>query len=192
VKRTLLIILLFFSAIKIFASHIVGGEVYYKYMGPGSSPGTSKYEISLRLFRDYNVQCGDGTNVACLPVRAVVTIYETASPYTRIRILGLPLRDSLVLTLTTYPPCVANKPSVQYEVKTYSDTVSLADNDVGYTIAYQNCCRAASKNQFGLENTASGVPGATYTANIPGKNVLPAEHNNGAIFKLKDTGTRMF
>ena len=113
-KRTLLIILLFFSAIKIFASHIVGGEVFYKYMGPGSTAGTSKYEISLRLFRDYNVQCGDGTNVACLPTRAVVTIYESADPYTRTKILGLPLRDSLVMTLTTYPPCIAYKPSVRW------------------------------------------------------------------------------
>ncbi|QEC68187.1 T9SS type B sorting domain-containing protein [Panacibacter ginsenosidivorans] len=186
-KRTILIILLFFCATKIFASHIVGGEVYYKYIGPGSSAGTSVYEISLRLFRDCNVPCGDSTNVACLPVRAVVTIYLGTLPYSRMRILGLPLRDSLSITLTTYPPCVAYKPPVCYEVKTYSDTVSLADNDVGYIMAYQNCCRAASKNQFGVEFTASGVPGVTYTANIPGKNVLPAEHNSSAVFNLKDT-----
>ncbi|HNP23228.1 MAG TPA: gliding motility-associated C-terminal domain-containing protein [Panacibacter sp.] len=182
-----LLILFFLSATIAFASHIVGGEVYYKYLGPGSTAGSSKYEISLRLFRDCNVPCGDGTNVACLPLRPSVTIYSAASPYIRARILGLPLRDSLSLTLTTYPSCVAYKPSVCYEVKIYSDTVSLADNDVGYIVAFQNCCRAASKNQFGVEFTASGVPGATYTASIPGQNILPSGHNNGAVFKLKDT-----
>lgn len=186
-KKILLPILPLLYATVTLASHIVGGEVYYKYIGLGSESGKSLYQISLRLFRDYDVQCGNGTSVACLPVRAVVTIYEASSPYTNKKIRGLPLRDSLILTLTTYPPCIANKPSVIYEVKTYSDTVTLTDNDAGYIIAYQNCCRADSKNQFGAEFTGSGEPGVTYTANIPGKNILPEEHNSSAVFKLKDT-----
>ena len=165
VKKMPLLILFFLSATIAFASHIVGGEVYYKYLGPGSTAGSSKYEISLRLFRDCNVPCGDGTNVACLPLRPSVTIYSAASPYIRARILGLPLRDSLSLTLTTYPSCVAYKPSVCYEVKIYSDTVSLADNDVGYIVAFQNCCRAASKTSSVLN-----LPQAAYRE----QHILPA------------------
>jgi len=186
VKKILLPILTLLSTTA-FASHIVGGEVYYKYLGPGTTAGTSIYEISLRLFRDCNVPCGEGTGVACLPASAVIAIYEAEAPYKRILIPSLPLIDSTPITLTTYPVCVYYKPPVCYEMKTYRDTIMLADNDDGYIIAYQNCCRAASQNQYGVEFTASGIPGATYTANIPGKNLLQKEHNNSPVFKLKDT-----
>jgi len=187
VKRILLTILIFLTAIKAFTNHIVGGEVFYKYLGAGNTAGTSVYQVSLRLFRDCDVPCGDGTGTACLPTIAAVAIYPLVSPYTPFYAFSLPLIDSSAITLTTYPNCIANRPPVCYEIKTYSTIVTLPDNDSGYIIAYQNCCRAASENQFGLDFTASGIPGATYTATIPGKSVLPAEHNNSAIFKLKDT-----
>ncbi len=172
-KALLLQILICVCSINVFASHIVGGEVYYKYVGPGSTAGTSEYQIYLRLFRDCTVDCGSGTNVACLPTEASVSIFSAASPYTRISTLNLPLDSSLSITLTTYPSCISEKPRVCYEVKTYSTTISLPDNDVGYAIAFQDCCRAAAVNQFGTANTLSGVPGATYIANIPGTNNLP-------------------
>lgn len=156
-------------------------------MGPGYAPGTSNYQISLRLFRDCNVPCGEGTNVACLPERGVVAIYSAASPYARIRVPSLPLTDSNSITLTTYPVCAYYKPPVCYEIKTYSDTITLADNNEGYVLAWESCCRALSQNQFGVAFTAGGLPGATYTAIIPGKNILNAGHNNSPVFKLKDT-----
>ncbi len=54
-------------------------------------------------------------------------------------------------------------------------------------LTIKTCCRAASENQYGVVFTASGIPGATYTATIPGKKLLPAGHNDGSIFQLKDT-----
>ena len=34
------------------AAHIIGGEMLYQYVGPGATPNTSKYIITLKLFRD--------------------------------------------------------------------------------------------------------------------------------------------
>src|ERR1043165_9044815 len=83
--RKPLLLLLFTSLVflnEIKASHIVGGEVFYEYLGPGSSAGTSRYKISLRLFRDCLVQCGVG-NVACLPTTAIVSVFANSAGYPR-------------------------------------------------------------------------------------------------------------
>ena len=186
-KILLLQILACLCAINAFASHIVGGEVFYKYLGQGSAAGTSRYQVALRLFRDCTVDCGNGTNVACLPAEASVSIFNAASPYSRVTVLTLPLDSSLSITMTTYPSCVFSKPVVCYEVKTYTAIVTLADNNGGYVISYQDCCRAQAVNQLGVAHTLSGIPGATYTADIPGLSTLPTGHNTSAIFKLKDT-----
>src|SRR6476620_4318593 len=36
------------------ASHISGGELFYEYLGPGSTPNTDSYKITMRLFRECN------------------------------------------------------------------------------------------------------------------------------------------
>src|SRR6476660_3152219 len=36
--------------VPLFASHIRGGEMYYAYLGPGASPGTSRYQVTLKLY----------------------------------------------------------------------------------------------------------------------------------------------
>jgi hypothetical protein len=64
--------------------------------------------------------------VACLPKVAVVTAYPAVSPYAPFYKLDLPLADSASITLTTYPKCIANKPLVCYEVKTYTTTYYVA------------------------------------------------------------------
>lgn len=186
VKRILLILLNLTFTSTTFADHIAGGEVFYKYLGPGSAAGTSRYQVSLRLFKDCDLVCGPNTRYACLPRVGEVVIWPVSGPYLYYR-FKLPLTDSTTISLTTYPDCIANKPKVCYEVKTYSDSIELPITNDGYIIVYQNCCRAASVNQSGIEFTLSGSPGATYTAIIPGKNALSGEENNEAVFKLKDT-----
>jgi hypothetical protein len=103
-KKILLLILLITSSLQMFASHIVGGEVFYTYLGPGTTANTSRYKVSLRLFRDCNVQCGQGSNVACLPAVAIVSIFTNVAPYIRKAALDVPLESSKFLTLTKYRP----------------------------------------------------------------------------------------
>ena len=53
-KKAILTILLLVSLITTYAGHIAGGEMYYEYIGPGTTAAnTSRYRITLRLFRDF-------------------------------------------------------------------------------------------------------------------------------------------
>ena len=159
-KSIFCIVLFLFIANLCRATHIVGGEVFYQYISSDSS-GKSTYKVSLRLFRDCLVPCGDGTNVACLPAQTVIAVYESGTN-TFISELYLPLTDDASLSLDPallgdYPPCITTKPPLCYEVKTYTTTVTLADNNNGYTLAYENCCRATTLNV--LNNNRYSVQG---------------------------------
>ena len=50
--KKLLPILFILCTVPSFARHITGGEIFYEYVRPGATPGTSEYKITLRLFRD--------------------------------------------------------------------------------------------------------------------------------------------
>lgn len=185
-KKITLLVILCFAASKLFASHIVGGEVFYKYIGPSGS-NMSEYEVSVRLFRDCNVNCGGGTNVACLPDRIIVGVFTNTSPYSKYNDFYLDIASTDRISLRTYPDCISSRIPVCYEVKTYTERITIPNNNEGYIIAYQNCCRADSRNVSSDPRTISGIPGATYTAIMPGRNILPAGNNSSAVFNLKDT-----
>ncbi|MBG9377457.1 gliding motility-associated C-terminal domain-containing protein [Panacibacter sp. DH6] len=185
-KKIALLILFIQASVSLFASHIVGGEVFYTYLGPGTTAGTSRYMVSLRLFRDCNVPC-NVNNVACLPSTAIVSIFTNAAPFSTIKQLDLPLETSQSLTLRGYPACISTRPAICYEVKTYAAEVTLTDNDAGYVLAYQNCCRADAANVLNSASSINGSPGVTYDCIMPGKDVLPSGTNSSATFNLKDT-----
>ena len=169
------------------ASHIVGGEVFYTYLGPGVGANTSRYLISLRLFRDCNQPCGGQTGVACLPTVANIGIFTNAVPFGRVLDVQLPRTSFVPITLSAYPACINVKPPVCYEVATFSGEVTLNNNAAGYRLSYQNCCRVTSANVTSNASTPTGVPGATYEAVMPGTDLLPTGVNSSAVFLLKDT-----
>ena len=80
-KKYAFVILLLLCVSDLFASHIVGGEVFYTYLGELSGTTKSRYRLSVRLFRDCNVDCGGNTNVACLPASVFVGVFSNVSPY---------------------------------------------------------------------------------------------------------------
>ncbi|MGC4103078.1 PKD domain-containing protein [Ferruginibacter sp.] len=186
-KKSLLLIVLSFCFLNIFASHIVGGEVAYTYLGPGTDPNTSRYTVLLRLFTECDQACGGSSGVACPPSNPIIGIFTNLSPFSKVTDLTLSSAGNPQISLGTYPPCLDNHPVVCYQVNTYTGIVQLADNAVGYRLAYQSCCRAASINVSSNASTVSGVPGATYEATMPGTNLIGAAHNSTAIVKLKDT-----
>ncbi len=189
-KNITCILLFLFVANLCHATHIVGGEVFYQYISSDAA-GNSTYKVSMRLFRDCNVACGDGTNVACLPKQTVIAVYENGNTNDFVTELYLPLTNDSTLSLNPsllgdYPPCITTKPPLCYEVKTYSTTVTLPDNDVGYLLAYENCCRATTLNVLNdNQHSQQGLPGVTYDCYIPGKTLLPTGHNSTAVFNLK-------
>ncbi len=173
-----LLILLGFSYVAN-ARHITGGEIYHEYLGPGSIPNTSQYRITLRLFRDF-FSAG-----AALDATANIGIFDksnnssvTGSPFT------FPLDHIDILERSGTIPCIVNAPNVKYQVGYYFYVVTLPNNQAGYWISYQRCCRVD-----GITNlTAPALNiGATYLGSIAGTTTIGTGHNSSPKFYLRDT-----
>ncbi|MFT3827299.1 MAG: PKD domain-containing protein [Chitinophagaceae bacterium] len=153
------------------AMHIRGGEMFYLYTGPGSTPGTSAYTLTLKLY----VSCGaqpsqlDGSEPFSIYSKSTGALYKN---------LSAPLTSEKNISYDPASnPCISNPPSdVCYRLRYYSISVELPDDAKGYTIAFQRCCRIAGINNL---TAPSDTYGATYSCEIPGTDVLPLpEHNS--------------
>jgi len=150
-----------------FAGHIAGGEMYYKYLGPGSAPNSGKYEITLRLFRE----CHPLGTAAPLPTDVFIGIFRNTLPASLVTTVDVRQSSFQVISLQKALSCIINPPEVCYQVSTYSFTQELADDSLGYTFAYQTCCRSNSilnVQYFSIPGGQGAGEGATYTCQIPG------------------------
>jgi len=179
-KKLLVILFLFFTASS-FARHIAGGEIFYEYVGPGATPNTSIYNITLRLFRD----CNSGG--AQLDPTANIGIFDK---FTNNGVVGSPFSVNLDHIETIQKggnvPCIINPPIVCYQVGFYYFTVTLPNNQMGYWITYQRCCRVDNISNLAV---AIGV-GATYVGSIAGSSTIgnmSTNHNSSPEFFVRDT-----
>lgn len=165
-KRVILIIEIFISIIsgsKLNATHIVGGEIYYDYLGGNN------YRITMKIYRD----CING--LAPFDNPAFVTVFDAGNNIVTTR--NLPL-----LSITNIPPSI-NNPCIQVptnvcvEEGLYMDSLNLPPKAGGYYIVYQRCCRNVTI--LNLINP-NGV-GATYWEHIPGPE--KATSNSSPRFK---------
>jgi len=131
------------------ATHIVGGEIFYDFLG-----GTS-YRITLKLYRD----CGPGNAQYDNP--ATIFIFDNSGNY--IDSVQIPFPGSVVLPVTINNPCFIPPANVCVEEAIYLTTVNLPPIAGGYNITYQRCCR----NGTILNIVNPGNVGSTYMAHIP-------------------------
>lgn len=161
---------LFFAAILVlctiplFASHIIGGEMRYEFLGNTANGDSIRYKIVLLLFK------GDATgpNVAQLANSYVIGIFNNDNGN---KIIGPSYYNDWFIFQDNPPgimpvpinvsSCISNPPTLNYTFARYSMEIILAKNNYGYTVAYQTCCR-----QNGLQNV--GPDGANYMCTIPG------------------------
>jgi PKD repeat protein len=179
-KKILAIFTALICCLPSFASHIRGGEMYYKYIGPGIAPNSSKYTVTLELY----VRC-DATQQQ-LDDNEPFTVFTKADNRQFGSVYNAPFINEIVITYDPMSnPCISNPPTdICYRMRFYETTIELPDNPNGYTIALQRCCRIA-----GIENIAapSDNYGATYSCDIPGTNTLPLpEHNSSPIISGND------
>lgn len=163
-KKLLLYFLLLLLFNSSFAAHIIGGELRYEIVGPGSLPNSKIYRIILTLVK------GDATGpgVALLANSYVIGIFNNDN---NVKLTGPEANNMWLLVQNNPPgiqsmpiiasPCLTNQPTLQYTYATYSTQVELPDNNNGYTVAHQTCCRQA--NMANVNQT-----GATYTCIVPG------------------------
>ena len=171
-----LLILIVFTAIfsPVFAKHITGGEMIYDYIGPGSTANSKRYTVTLRLFRDDNcVSCAN------MPGSVTIGVFNNDNNTAFGGYLDVPRTSTESLPLNSLPSCIVNPPILMYTAGYYVFEVDLPENDKGYTLTYQTCCRIDA-----IENIPDGV-GATYITVIPGKNSLDiTDRDNSPRFSL--------
>lgn len=175
-KKCLFIIILFISSLPATARHVAGGELFYEYLGPAA--GGSNYRVTLRLFRDCvsNGPVLERENV-------VVGIYANDVKSSE---LALPLIGNVrSISLTTNAiPCLVGNVNVCYEIGIYSSTVTLADNQEGYTLSRLGCCRVDTISNLVAPSRSIG---SNYVTTIPGRLTLPTGHNSSPQFYERDT-----
>ena len=164
-EKTLLICFVFFLVFPCQAKHITGGEMVYQYMGNGAAPNTSKYLITLKLFRDENAP----PDASPMPKNVFIGIFnnDNSAQYPGAgNYYDVPIKSEDNVTVNAFPACIHNPPSLIYHVGLFVFTVDLPDNNSGYTATYQTCCRISPLTNV---NTFSGNgTGSTYTCTIPG------------------------
>lgn len=181
-RKLLFFLTLVVSSITAFASHIVGGEMFYRYVGAGSTAGTNRYTITLRLFRDQNCP----PPCAAMPANVWIGIFDNSTGAQFPSGNGYyvaPKNTESPVGVGDNPDCVVNPPVLNYNIAEYNITVDLPENTKGYTAAYQTCCRVnPMTNVFNTGAVGSGT-GSTYACSIPGTDALGAGGvNNSPVY----------
>ncbi len=170
-KKLLLLFLIAFGMLPAFAKHITGGEIYYDYLGPGVSANSKRYRITLRLFRDENC-----FNCATMPPSVVLGIFNNEDNSLLGGFRTVDINRSEQIPTNTLPTCITNPPALVYTAGYYTLALDIPNNDAGFSVSYQTCCRIDN-----IENTANEI-GATYSANIPGNLVLGTSTSSSPRF----------
>ncbi len=170
-RRIVLLVLLFTAGSVCYASHIIGGEITYRYMGEVAG-GKSRYLISLSIYED----CLHGSPQAIEEDNpAYFAVYDDVNNL-------LSFDSARFATSINVPPnydvaCITNPPEMCMLKKTFLINFDVPRNGHSYTVIYQRCCRNGDiVNIVNPSNT-----GATFTCTIPADTV--ASSNNSAVYK---------
>jgi gliding motility-associated-like protein len=150
IKQYIILMLLAFASLHTFATHIVGGEIYYDNLG------SNNYRITLKLYRD----CSNPLN-ALYDNPATIFIFNSSG--TLVDSIEIPFPGSVILPTPLSNPCLVPPSNICVEQAIYQKVVTLPPLAGGYDITYQRCCR----NVTILNLTNPGAVGATYMAHIP-------------------------
>lgn len=169
-----LLVLSLVTSSAFYATHIVGGELYYDFIG-GSS-----YKITLKLYRDcFNGQAPFDGQTGGSP--ALLHVFDASGNLVRQVDLLIPIVTNVPPSINN--PCIQTPGGICVEEGKYQVTISLPPLAGGYKLVYQRCCR----NNTILNLTNSGAQGASYQAFIPGPelalvNSSPRYNNFPQIF----------
>ncbi|MEO7310884.1 MAG: PKD domain-containing protein [Chitinophagaceae bacterium] len=179
-RRILYALVLCMSFYSSFATHVAGGEVFYRYVGPGPTANTSEYQVTVRLYRECN-----SVGAALNPEVVVLGVYNTATN-------AFVTSQTLTRDWPGNPPQIQNDPNanpclvppitVCYQVGTFSGNIVVQNSTSGYTLSWIRYTRPDLNNTI----PASGLA-ATFVTRIPGTGQLLTGNNTCPVFVVKDT-----
>lgn len=141
-----------------YATHIIGGELYYDHLGG------DQYQVTLKLYRDCDPNTNvNGTNYDAL---AVIGVFSGDGTYLFEQSLSFPGAVSVPVVLDS--PCLTLPPSLCVESALYTGVFTLPPTDDGYQLTYQRCCRTPAV----VNIINPGDVGLTCTVRVPGQLVV--------------------
>lgn len=147
-----LLLLLPLCVLQGFATHILGGEMYYTYLG------NDNYQVTLRLYRD----CGPAnSNNTQLDNQAAIGIFNSAGALVQTVHFNLPTETTMPVIVDN--PCLTAPPSICTREGIYTGVVTLPSGTGGYTLAYQRCCRSPAV----VNLSSTPAQGMTCTVWVP-------------------------
>lgn len=148
--RFAIAILLMLSFSPARASHIVGGDIYYDYLG------NNNYLFTINLYRDCLSTGAQYDNPLPLGV------FNSAGNL--VQLVNIPLPGSQQIPVVFNNPCVIPPSNICTELATYQTTINLPPIPGGYYVSYVRCCRGP--NITNLSNPDD--TGITLMTHVPG------------------------
>lgn len=150
-KKFLLSIFLILSAFSSQASHIVGGDIYYDYLG------NNVYRFYISIYRDCN------STGAQFDSPLHLAVYNNGA---LVQNVSIPFPGDSDVPVVFNNPCVTPPNNICTENAIYVTDITLPPAVGGYTISYQRCCRGPN-----ITNVMNpGDTGFTLTCDVPGVN----------------------
>jgi gliding motility-associated-like protein len=156
------------------ATHLMGGNMTYEYLGLNSGTGLYDYRVTLKIYR----LCDPGSSQ--LPNSTSLGVYQDnpGNPALKQRIALATL--NLISQQAIVPPNAGAScsfaPNVCVEEGVYQTTISVPANSTGYYFMADRCCR--NNNIDNLNNP--GATGQAYYAYAPN----PTIDNNSPTFAV--------
>lgn len=149
-QRLFILLVVCISGLRCLAFHIVGGELYYDYLGDDN------YKITLKMYRD----CSSSS---AAPYDDPLVLYVYDADKNLIQSVEIPFPGSIVIDPDLTNPCMLHPPEVCVEEAIYTTTLNLPPSSGGYDLVYQRCCRNSSI----ININSPDATGATYWEHMP-------------------------
>lgn len=153
---------------EVMATHVVGGEVTYTYLG------NSVYRFRIDIYRD----CING-DVQAISQDNPAYISVFSGNGTRLFSDSINSSSRILIPDNFSNDCINNKPATCLDRITFFKNYTLPENPAGYYLVYQRCCR----NGTILNIVNPGSTGATYYCQVPPASLTNPIVNNSAVFK---------
>ena len=151
--RYLTLTLAFLTTLASHATHVIGGEMFYDYLGG------EQYQFTVKLYRD----CGSGT--AALPNTIAVGVYDGVTNTYLFQQTLNPTGPPENVPVELDNPCLTVPPNACVETRTFVGVFTLPFNPNGYQLSYQVCCRTGA-----IVNVIDpGAVGLTLVVRVPGE-----------------------
>ena len=179
-ESLLLLVLLLTTGHLAQATHLLGGEMSYRYLdanGPATAP--FRYEITANIYFNGLYTVGNPNNVAAPPAQIQFDLYNRT---TSSRILSVSAPRVGLLGNPVYPPtpqgCAVQGPSQPFYLLKYVQVVNLPVSFDGYYAVFTLAARNTTLTN--INNTGAGggnVPMTLYVSMAP-----PLTYNRSPVF----------